>query len=152
MGTHLKSLKSLPRYDRAFKLFWAFAKEKGLSTTEATLHQVAALLIEFNKLMPSQARHAYASLILLPGLEQLGWNPLLRQVKKQWNVSESRYAAFYNASDPVEKLVLQPLSWNDIQAVRLRLILCCRFFMLCRSIDLARMHRVFSMVNGKLFS
>ena len=102
------------------------------------MDQVAGLLLEFDKLLPSQARHAYASLILIPGLGQLAFNPLLRQVKKQWNTSSPRYASFYNAQHPVQTLAKQPLKWNDISQVRERLILCCRFLMLCRSVDLAR--------------
>ena len=74
-------MHSLPRYERSFKLFWAFATEKGISATETTLDQVAGLLLEFDKLMPSQAKHAYASLLLIPGMGQLSFNPLLRQVK-----------------------------------------------------------------------
>ena len=151
VDTYLKSLISLPRYERSFKLFWAFATEKGLSATEATLDQVAGLLLEFDKLMPSQARHAYASLLLIPGMGQLSFNPLLRQVKKSWNISTPRYASFYNATNPVRKLAEKPLQWHDISQVRERLILCCRFLMLCRSIDLARMHRVFSMVDDQPF-
>ena len=151
VDTYLKSLTSIARYDRAFKLFWAFAKEKDISATEATLDQVAGLLLDFDKLMPSQARHAYASLILIPGLGQLAFNPLLRQVKKQWNTSSPRYASFYNAQNPVQSLARQPLNWNDISQVREILILSCRFLMLCRSVDLARMHRIFSMVDGQPF-
>jgi hypothetical protein len=81
VDTYLKHFHSLPRYDRSFKLFWAFATEKGISAAEATLDEVAGLLLDFDKLMPSQARHAYASLLLIPGMEQLSFNPFLRKAK-----------------------------------------------------------------------
>ena len=78
----LKQLKSIQRYDRAFKLFWAFCVQRHLDVVSASLSQVAGHLLEFNKLMPSQARHAYSSLLLIPGLEQLTFSPLLRQSRR----------------------------------------------------------------------
>ena len=42
-------------------------------------------------------------------------------------------------------------NWHSIEHVRLRLLLCCRFFMLCRIIDLERMFRKISFVRDKPF-
>ena len=81
-----------------------------MNATDTTLTQVAGLLVQFNEIMPAQARHAYASLLLIPGMDQLAFNPLLRQVKKLWNKSQSKYATFYDASGPISKLALQPLN------------------------------------------
>ena len=75
VDTYMKNLPSLERYDRAFKLFWAFCTLQNISATSATLAQVAGLLVQFNDVMPAQARHAYASLLLVPGMDQLQFNP-----------------------------------------------------------------------------
>ena len=101
--------------------------------------------------MPAQARHAYASLLFIPGMDQLQFNPLLRQVKKIWNKSQSKYATFYDASGPIAKLAKQPLNWDCPKEIRTRLILVLRFFMLCRNVDLERMFRTVSMVDNKPF-
>ena len=57
-NSYLKDLKSLPRYNRAFKLFWAFCTSKNVSATNATLTEVASLLLQFEKVMPTHGRHA----------------------------------------------------------------------------------------------
>ena len=102
--TYIKGLKSLPRYEKSFKLFWAFCNLKGLNAIHATLSEVAGLVLQFDKLMPSHGRFAYSSLLWIPGLEKLAINPLLRQIKRQWNTSQARYASFYDASAPFRKL------------------------------------------------
>ena len=149
--SYLKDLKSLPRYNRAFKLFWAFCTLKNVSATDATLTEVASLLLQFEKLVPTHGRHAYAALLLVPSLEQLQFNPLLRQQKRKWNSSQTRYVSFYNAKEPVERLAAADFNWRSVDHVRLRLLLCCRFFMLCRNIDLERMFRKISFVGDKPF-
>ena len=147
VDTYLKDIPSLDRYDRAFKLFWAFCNIHELHPTSASLHQVAGLIVEFNKVMPHQARHAYAALLFIPGLDQLAFNPLLRQIKKTWHHSQARYATFYDASFPVQKLARKPLPQGNIAALRDRRIPVMRCFMLCRNIDLVRMYRTISMVD-----
>jgi hypothetical protein len=144
-------MPSLMRYERAFKLFWAFCQTQKISAISATLTQVAGLLVQFNQLMPAQARHAYASLLFIPSMDQLRFNPLLRQIKKTWNHSQTRYATFYDASNPIAKLAAQPLNWSDVAEIRTRLLLCLRFFMLCRNVDLERMYRTISIVDGQPF-
>ena len=149
--TFLGDLKSLSRYEKSFKLFWAFCNIKGMDTISATMSEVAGLILQFEKIMPTHARFAYASLLLIPGLEQLFFSPLLRALKRKWNSSQARYFSFYDAADPVRKLAGIKLKWDSIADVRLRLVMACRFFMLCRNIDLARMYRSFSSVDGKPF-
>ena len=83
-NTFLGDLKSLTRYDRSFKLFWAFCNIKGLNAVQATLSEIAGMTLEFDRIMPTQSRFAYASLLLIPGLEQLTFNPLLRHNKKMF--------------------------------------------------------------------
>ena len=92
--TYLKSLKSLPRYNRAFKLFWAFCTLKNVNTPSETLTAIASMILELDKIMPMHGRHAFAALLLIPGLAQLSFEPLLRQIKRTWNVSQTRYVSF----------------------------------------------------------
>ena len=122
-----------------------------MSATNATLTEIASLLLQFEKLIPTHGRHAYSALLLIPGLESLQFNPLLRQQKRKWNSSQTRYVSFYNAKDPVARLAAATFDWRSVEHVRLRLLLCCRFFMLCRNIDLERMFRKVSLLGDNPF-
>ena len=143
----LKSKTCLPRYARAFKLFWAYATIKGASATSGTLATIAGLLLEFDKLLPQHSKQAYAALLLIPDLEQLTFQPLLKAIKRNWNTAQVRYAAFYDAALPLERLGCQKLNWSSPEDLRTRLILVLRFLMLCRSIDLERLYRAVSFVG-----
>ena len=46
---------------------------------------------------------------------------------------------------------MKNIDWNSISEVRLQLLLCCRFLMLCRNVDLERMYITISMVGNKHF-
>ena len=118
----MKQKKCLPRYNKAFQLFWAFATIRGCSVT-GSLATVAGLLLEFEKIMPQHSKQAYAALLLIPDLEQLSFHPLLRSIKRIWNVSQVRYATFYDAAVPLERLGHQALNWNSIEELRTRLIM-----------------------------
>ena len=73
--------------------------------------------------MPTHGRHAYAALLLVTGLEQLQFNPLLRQQKRKWNSSQTRYVSFYNAKDPVARLAAAAFDWRPVEHLRLLQIL-----------------------------
>ena len=62
-----------------------------------------------------------------------------------------QHVSFYNARVPVARLAAAPFDWRSVEHLRLRLLLCCRFFMLCRNIDLERMFRKISFVGDKPF-
>ena len=47
--TYLGELKSLNRYEKSFKLFWAFCTIKGLNALGATLSEVAGFILQFDK-------------------------------------------------------------------------------------------------------
>ena len=126
--TFLSGIKSMLRYEHPFKLFWAFCKINKLNATQATLAQVAGMMLEFNKILPNQARHAYAALLKIPGFDQLAFSPLLKNIKRIWNTSQARYVSFYDAKTPITKMMLQKLNWDNIEQVRTRLILVLRFF------------------------
>ena len=113
------------------------------------LGEVAALLVRMNLISTSQARNCYSALLLIPGFDQLRFSPLLRQCKRAWNQGVPKYPAFYSASDLLKRLQALPFDWSSIQDVRDRLIICRRFVQLTRSVDLARMYRKISHLQGK---
>ena len=86
---------------------------------EASLQSVAGMLLEFNKILPTHGRFVYSSLLLLPGLDQSTFNPMLRPLKGQWNVSNVRYASFYDGSEPMQKLVRPASPTLDHNAIGL---------------------------------
>ena len=134
-----------------FKLFWAFCTLHGTSATSASVCQLAGMILQFAKVVPSHARHAYASLLLIPGMESLQFSPLLRQIKRSWNATQTRYVHFYDAPDPIARLASTPFNSHSVEELRLRLLLCLRFFMLCRNIDLERIFRTVSFINERPF-
>ena len=113
-----------------------------------SLDQVAEHLVLLHGVSVSQARSAYAALLLIPGFDQLRFNPLLCRCKKLWNVSEAKYSHFWSVEILVQKLAREKLDWANMEAVRNRLILCWRLFALHRSVDLARLYRKISFGGG----
>ena len=55
-------------------------------------------------------------------MDQLQFNPMLRQLKRQWNISYVRYATFYDASDPLQKHVERDVKWDSISEVRMQFL------------------------------
>ena len=147
---YLKQLPNLQRYQNAFSLLWNMAVDQGAPLNgNPPLGEVAALLVRMNLISTSQARNCYSALLLIPGFDQLRFSPLLRQCKRAWNQGVPKYPAFYSASDLLKRLQALPFNWSSIQDVRDRLIICWRFVQLTRSIDLARMYRKISHLQGK---
>ena len=57
--TYLKGLRSTQRYDASFKLFCGFCICKNFQVMEASLHAIAGMLLEFNKVLPTHTRFVY---------------------------------------------------------------------------------------------
>ena len=110
--TYLEQLGDLRRYDGAFQALWKLSCEKGIDPTNASMDQVAQMLLLLNALSASQARHAYSACLLIPGLDQLRFHPLLRKCKKEWNHSGEKYATFWDAKKVLEQLLAEPLNWK----------------------------------------
>jgi hypothetical protein len=77
--------------------------------------------------------------------------PLIKACKKEWNTSVAKYADFWDAKAILQKLLCEPLHWQDAQQVRNRAIILLRLLHLCRSIDLARSWRRQSHHQGSLW-
>ena len=148
---YLTDQPSLERYNRSFRLLWSMAAKSRLDLSLAPLEQVASLLITLHHVSPSQARNAYAGLLLIPELGQLRFCTLLQPYKRVWGASTPKYAAFWSAQTVFQRLVAQPLNWHSIAEVRDRLILVWRLLHLSRSVDLARLYRCVSQVGDDLF-
>jgi hypothetical protein len=148
---YLRQLPDLRRYDSSFRQFWNQCVSNGLVLSTATFWDVVTELCKHHEVSHSQSQHAYAAILLLPGWDQFRFFPMLERLKKDWNDHTPKYAAFWDATDYLEKLKGRPLNWNSIQQVRDRLILTWRFFQLSRSIDLSRTYRQISRVGDKVF-
>jgi hypothetical protein len=149
--TYISQLGDLSRYNNAFKALWGVFTENGIEPLGASQEQVAQMLLVLNNKSEAQARHAYSACLLIPGLEQLRFSPLLKKCKQSWNSSTEKYATFWDAKLVLEKLVDEHLDWSSIKEVRNRLIICWRLLALHRSIDLARMQRKISFVGNRPF-
>ena len=148
---YLNQLPSLERYQSAFAHFWQQCCANGIEVSTANLSTLAGELVRLFHHKPHQARNAYSALLLLPGLDQLRFSPLLRPCRRQWSFSTPKYPTFWSASTVVHKLAAQPLNWASVGEVRDRLILAWRLIQLTRSIDLARLYRRISYVEDRPF-
>ena len=137
------------RYDRAFRTLWAVMKEKQLDPLTASIDQIASILILMDKINTHEARNAFAACLLFPGMEMLRFVPIIKPLKKKWNVSLPKYADFWDASRLFVELKNKPIDWNSIVQVRNRLIIIMRLVHLMRSVDLARTFRCISIQDGK---
>ena len=148
---YLNQLPSLTRYQSAFEVFWRQCVGQNLDLSTASLWEIASQLLKLNVFQAHQGRNAYGALLLIPGLDQLRFSPLLKQIKRGWNQSVPKYATFWSGSNLLKKLATQALDWTSPSQIRDRLILSWRLVQLCRSIDLARLFRKVTMVDGRPF-
>ena len=149
---YLKEHKNaLKRYESAFKALWPFCKHNRALSEQTPLDTVAGYIMMLHKKSPNQARNAYSGLLLVPGMEHLRFNPLLKHCKKFWNSKNPKYQSFWDAEHVMEKLLNTPLPWDDPLQIRNRLILSWRLLMMARSIDLARAVRTISVSGGRVF-
>ena len=144
-------LGKLTQYDGAFRLLWAILVEHKLDPLQCSLQQVAGGLISLHKVSPSQARNAYAAMLLVPGFSQLRFAPLLQPYRRMWNSSDEKYGTFWDPSMLVRHLAATPMNWDDVTELRDRLVICCKLLCLHRSCDLAHVLRTVSLVDGKPF-
>ena len=140
---------SIKRYCGAFRLLWALAELRGFDVVKISISDVAGLLLELHHVSPSQARNAYSACLLFPQWQGLKFSILLKTVKRSWYKSEPRYATFYDATSVFCKFPSQLLDRTNVESVRLRLILVWRFLGLYRGVDLSRVYRVVSVVDGQ---
>ena len=150
MDSHLGTLTSrLKRYKSAFWYFYTLAQERGL-TLDSSIEQVAAGVLKIASVSLSQARNAYAALLLIPGLDQLRFAPLLRDKKHEWSASAPRYSNFWDPIPVFMALARAPYP-TCVEGLRARLILVWRFLGLFRSIDLSRTYRTACTRGDKCF-
>ena len=115
---------------------------------ELNLTQLAGFILDLHDKSPVLAAKAYAGCLLIPGVEQLRFETLLKEVKRDWNSSLPKYTAFFDAKEVVQKMVRQksPRTWVEVRG---RLIMSMRLFMLFRSIDLERTLRTVSVLGSR---
>ena len=142
---------SLQRYDRGFRLVWAFLRSDGIDPVGASVAQVAGAIVKLFDFSIAQARNAYSGIVQIPGLQDLRFCTLLNPLKRRWNVNVEKYAAFWDPAPLLFKLNNTPVLWNDAEHVKQRLIICCRLLQLHRSVDLARTLRNVAFAQGSPF-
>ena len=54
-----------------------------MDETKTSMAVVAGLILEFEKVMPDHANFAYSNLLLIPGWEQLTFNPIFKGVAEE---------------------------------------------------------------------
>ena len=100
----------------------------------------------------SQARSAYAAIVMFPSMSSLKFDPAIRAMKQQWNASSPQYAAFWCGTTVLQSLVAQPVNFRCRIQVRNRLIIVWRLLHLYRSVDLAHLRRLWAKgPNGELY-
>ena len=151
IATILAAIPSLPRYNQAFGVLWHHCLAAGLDPVQCSPDQLAAELVVLNKVQPSQARHAYAAMLHVPGFASLRFSPLLRSVKRAWNQASPKYATFWDGGSVLQKLASQPLNWDSVSQVRDRMILVWRLVQLARSVDLQRTFRKVCLIDKQPF-
>jgi hypothetical protein len=146
---YLGRLASLSRYDKPFRVVWAMLVDQGVQPQKATVAEVISVLVKLHAWSPSQARNAYSALVLFPHLQALRFHQALVPYKKLWNCNVQKYASFWSAGDVLQALAATQLKPGDVAALRDRLILCCCLLALHRGVDLSRVVRTVSMVQGQ---
>ena len=71
IATILAAIPSLPRYNQVFGVLWHHCLAAGLDPVLCSPDQLAAELVVLTKVQPSQARHAYAAMLHVPGFASL---------------------------------------------------------------------------------
>ena len=148
---HLTRIKSLQRYDQAFRKLWAFMVENGTSPLNCPMEEVAIFITRMASLSLHEARNAYSACIFIPELDSLRFSKTLQPIKRLWNFSPPKYQDFWDGKDVLQKLATTPINWSSIVQVRDRLIITMRLLHLTRSIDLQRTYRTLSFYDEKLW-
>ena len=151
IASYLRKTPQIGQYNKSFQTFWKFCAAKSVNVQESSLEEIALNLVTFNKIDQHMAKKAYSAILLLPGYDGLRFSPFLKECKRLWFSSQSRYATFWDADPVLRRLANTPLNWNNVQQVRDRLILVLRILQLCRSIDLERMWRTLSKVDDEYY-
>jgi hypothetical protein len=146
---YLGKLTSVTRYDKPFRVVWAMLLDKGIQPQTANVAEVVSVLLQLHSMSPAQARNAYSGLVLFPHLQALRFHQALVPYKKLWNSNVQKYASFWDAGQVLQALAATQLKPGDVGALRDRLILCCRLLALHRGVDLSRVVRTVSMVQGQ---
>ena len=96
--TYLAQIKSIKRYDSAFRKLWELCKSHGVHPETASIPFLASQILQLSQYSLPEARNAYSACLLLPGTQGLRFHPLLQLTKKKWNTSIPRYPEFWDMS------------------------------------------------------
>mmetsp|Transcript_17847 Transcript_17847/g.28286 ORF Transcript_17847/g.28286 Transcript_17847/m.28286 type:complete len:526 (-) Transcript_17847:59-1636(-) len=136
--------RSIKRYQSAFSLFVRLALEMEFQFPDLSVASVVSVISTLHLVSPSQARNAYASLLMFPPLLSLKLDPVIRQLRREWNSSVPQYACFWSGKSLLTRLADTPVQWHSRSSVRDRLIIVWRLLHLYRSFDLSNLLRLWS--------
>ena len=144
--------KSLRRCNSAFVLFFKLGCELGCPFPGIGKTQVVSVLSMLFQHSMSQARSAYAAILMFSSMSSLRFDPAIRAMKQQWNASSPQYAAFWCGTTVLRSLISQTVNFRCGIQVRNRLIIVWRLLHLYHSVDLAHLRRLWAKgPNGELY-
>ena len=139
--------RSVKRYQSAFSLFVRLALEIIFQFRDLSVALVVLVISTLHLASPSQPRNAYASLLMFPPWLSLKLDPVIRQLRHDWNSLVPQYACFWSGKSLLTLLADMPVQWNSRSCVRDRLIIVWRLLHLYRSFDLSDLLRLWSHVS-----
>ena len=95
-------------------------------------------------------RNVYSALLMIPGTQQLRFEPTMKKLKVKWNQSVPRYDIFYQVDLLIHTLMNRPPPSTE-EGIREHLIILLRFFCLFRGVDLARCKNEIVQKHGMWF-
>ena len=100
--------KSVRRYNSAFVLFFKPGCEVGFSFSSIGKKQMVSVLGMLFQHSMSQARSAYAAIVMFPSMSVLRFDPAIRAMKQQSKAASQQYAAFWCGTTVLQSLMSQP--------------------------------------------
>ena len=103
INAHLKTLPNLERYQNAFNVLFAQCLHCNVNLLTSSFWEIATQINRLNMVSSNQARHAYSALLLIPGMDQLRFYPLLKTCKNLWNQHSLKYPVFWSRTEILQK-------------------------------------------------
>ena len=107
---YLTGIKSLDRYDKAFRTLWASIVARGGDPATLSLQGIASEIAFMASVNLNEARNAYSAFAMVPGYEALKFSPLLKRCKASWSVSSPKYSDFWDGAKILTRLSRCPVN------------------------------------------
>ena len=152
IDTYLALLKSLDRYNRAFRKLFDTLKKLDIDPWGAGTLEVVQGILKMSVESLSEAKMAYSASLLVPGFEAVRFSHLLTPLKRRWGDSTPKYAMVYDCQPMLKELASKAtIACMSLMELRLHTILALRFCNLYRGCDLQNMIRELCWVQNSCF-